>query len=172
MSAPRARLLAWRMMEREDAFDAYDVVRATMLDIHSARVLLSRLRRDGHLDVVREAGPATTARYRLISVQVPRYVDATAEWQRQAWRTMRMMRAFTADEVLRAIPGPLTKGNLRRMIRDLLHFEWIQPLTSGRTGVRYVVSCESVLNPLEDSRVLAAAYARMGLTPRGEVRHG
>gem|GEM_PF-3121530 len=160
------------MMEREDVFDAHNVVGATGLVLHNARVLLSRLRRDGHIEVVREAGPATTARYRLVSAHVPRYVDSMAEWQRQAWRTMRMMRTFTADEVLRTIPEPPTKSNLRRMIRDLLRHGRIQPLSNGRTGVRYVVSCESVLNPLEDSRVLAAAYARMGLTSTGEVRHG
>lgn len=124
-NARQLRLAAWRVMWALSFFTSEDVVAGSGMTGHSARALIRRLLKGGVIEraQARQVGQSGSREvYRLASgvSGIPREVDDAAYWQHQAWTAMRILRRFTASEVLRAMwPGAASLRSVGRWCRAL-----------------------------------------------------
>ncbi len=145
------RFLAWLMMEAATTFTVADVSTAASLSTKQAQHLVNLLRKSGHVEVVAERARNRPGVYRLVSAALPDFVDATRAWQRQAWRSMRILRRFTVEEIIRTLPDPRHVVTVRGFCRTLVDLGALR-LEAARTKhvtLVYKLVHDSPLPPTE-----------------------
>jgi predicted ArsR family transcriptional regulator len=100
---------AWEHVKQRRTFWVTDLVEEVGMSRSNAQRFCRELEKRGVLEGRREARPSGTTekRYRLASIPNSRRPwlgdPASLTWQQQVWNTMRMMRRFTLDEVMRGL---------------------------------------------------------------------